>query len=490
MLWLLMFLTLVVGGLATYWPLRHGPTRVALYNALGNLLVVLFGTLSANVIIEHIVDRRVGVPGFTRLVYQSIIIVALLSFFAVTAETTHDWSRWRRALASAVALLGVADGAWWVGHALAGPAWAHLCYNGFGATPWPLLVMNLSISASFLSVAGRLVSEHVRFLRDPGRRLDRGLISWVLVLWSLTALEPIVIAGQTALSLVGGNPTTLMPILDDLAGLGLLLALGIVLHNPLRWVLSRVRYALYLLLEPRQRWVLRNLHASYTLAQRERAYLEGVRNSRWRRTIALQGIGQQERVVLAPNRRPIVVSLITRAGPVIEPIRRYHTRVSRVLGDKLVQVERKQSQAYVRYAGEREHLWRSANVAVLREVASLPLCEGWPVHAIRSIEEAAMLLTTNPNNALSPASDEHTSPDDEADDAEVVRRRELEESIVVSDGYRIVTIVAGPDFYPDLRRQWEGPGWRREAATVLTEILARRGPITRERHDWPGTASA
>lgn len=490
MLWPLMFLTLVVGGLATYWPLRHGPTRIALYNALGNLLVVLFGTLSANVVIEHIVDRRVGVPGFTRLVYQSIIIVALLSFFAVTAETIHDWSRWRRALASAVALLLVADGAWWVGSTLAGPAWAHLCYNGFGATPWPLLVMNLGISASFLVVAGRLVSEHVRFLRDPSRRLDRGLISWVLVVWSVTALQPLFIAGQTLISLGGGNPTTLMPALDNLAGLSLVLALGLVLHGSLRALLAWVRYALYVRLEPGQRWILRNLHAAYTLAHRERVYLEGTRDSRWRRTIAFQSRGQQARVALVGDHRPIVVSLLNRAGPAMRLIRRCHSCVSCVLRGEVVQVERKKSQAYVRYAGEREHLWRFANAAVLHDIASLPLCEGWPVHAIRSIKEAAVLLTANPNNALSPASDEHIAPDDEADDAEVVRRRELEESIVVSDGYRIVTIVAGPDFYPDLRRQWEGPGWRREAATVLMEILARRGTITRERHDWPGTASA
>lgn len=175
----------------------------------------------------------------------------------------------------------------------------------------------------------------------------------------------------------------------------------------------------------------------------------------------------------------------------MRPIRRCHTRVSCVLGGKLVQVERKQSQAYVRYAGEREHLWPFANSAILREVASLPLCEGWPAHAIRSIGEAAVLLTTDSDNALSPPADERAAMDDDADDSEAVRRREMEESIVVSDGYRIAMIVAGPHFYPDLSRQWEGPGWRREAAIVLTEILARHETATQERHDWQqGIASA
>ncbi len=507
MLWPLLFLTLLVGGLATYWPLRHGPTRIALYNALGNLLIVIFGTLAGNLVIAHAVDRWVGVPGFTRLVYQSIIIAALLSFLAITAETIHDWSRWRRALVSSFALLLVADGTWAIGHALVGPAWAHLCYNGFGASPWPLLVMNLAMSASFLAVAGHLMSAHVRFLRDPGRRLDRGLISWVLVLWSMNALEAIVILGQTALSLAGRDATALMPTLDNVAGLGLLIALGIVLHRPLGSLLSRGRYALYLLLEPEQRWVLRNLHAAYTLALRERSYLEGVRDSPWRRRITLQDMGQQARVVLARDHSPLVlardhsplvlardhsplaVSLLNRAGSAIGPIRRCRSRVSSVLGGGLVQMGREQRDVYVRYTGEREHLWRFANSVVLREVASLPLREGWPAHAIRSMTEAGVLLTAASYNGLSPAVEELTPTGDD-DDAETLRRRDMEESIVVSDGYRIVMIVAGPHFYPDLHRQRERWGWQREAATVLTEILARHGAVARKHHDKEGAVPA
>jgi len=188
-------------------PFRRKITPLATHNAVAWALVVVFVTLT-NPDTARAVDQWIGVTGISRVVYQSLLLAALLVWLKIATLYTHDTERWRRHARGPVALLALSNLAWLLIRFSGGGDGAY--YGGFAARPWPAFLMNMSIAASYAWVAIELIAYHVHVLRTRGVGADRSYLISAIALWASVLPQPAIIATGTIKTALGGTPADLI----------------------------------------------------------------------------------------------------------------------------------------------------------------------------------------------------------------------------------------------------------------------------------------
>ncbi len=160
-------------------PFRRKITPIATHNAVAWALIVVFAKLAIPDT-ARAVDQWIGVTGISRVVYQTLLIAALLVWLKTATFYTHDMEWWRRHARGPVALLALSNLAWLLIRFSGGDDGAY--YGGFAARPWPAFLMNMSIAASYAWVAIELIAYHVHVLRTRGAGADRSYLISAIVL--------------------------------------------------------------------------------------------------------------------------------------------------------------------------------------------------------------------------------------------------------------------------------------------------------------------
>ncbi len=235
-------------------PFRRKITPIATHNAVAWALIVVFAKLAIPDT-ARAVDQWIGVTGISRVVYQTLLIAALLVWLKTATFYTHDMEWWRRHARGPVALLALSNLAWLLIRFSGGDDGAY--YGGFAARPWPAFLMNMSIAASYAWVAIELIAYHVHVLRTRGAGADRSYLISAIVLWASVLPQPAIIATGTIRTALGGNPADLIQ-WANMAGAFAALA-GIIFVTS-RIILSRKgrRFALRLI-EPDHERMARDL---------------------------------------------------------------------------------------------------------------------------------------------------------------------------------------------------------------------------------------
>jgi len=188
-------------------PFRRKITPIAIHNAVAWALVVVFAKLAIPDT-ARAVDQWIGMTGISRVVYQTLLIAALLVWLKTATFYTHDTERWRRHARGPVALLLLSNLAWLLIRFSGGGDGAY--YGGFSARPWPAFLMNMSIAASYAWVTIELIAYHIHVLRTRGAGADRSYLISGIALWASVLPQPAIIVTGTIKTALGGNPADLI----------------------------------------------------------------------------------------------------------------------------------------------------------------------------------------------------------------------------------------------------------------------------------------
>jgi len=193
--------------------------------------------------------------------------------------------------------------------------------------------------------------------------------------------------------------------------------------------------------------------------------------------------------VLTGSPRPVTLSLRPIMRACLVPAERtVHPYLSRWLRSEHMKLRANRVQAVVLLSGRRRHLSIYAHPEVVRAVADRCVGRGFSSYRHRVAVEAARWLTFSLDNAL--RDEEYRDPGDVSPPTTgrvpQIRAFLEQESCLIADVYRLVLLVVGPAYLPEIARRHEGPGWRHDAAALIRGVLEERGLLDDIRREMEG----
>jgi len=165
-----------------------------------------------------------------------------------------------------------------------------------------------------------------------------------------------------------------------------------------------------------------------------------------------------------------------------------HLYLSRWLHSEHLKLRLNRNQAVVLLSDRRRHLSIYAHLDAVRSVADRCTEQVFSIHQRRATVEAARWITFNLDNAL--RDEEYRDPTDVSPPvtARVPQIRAFldQESRLIADVYRILMLVVGFGYLPEIARRREEPGWRHDAAALIRGVLEERGMFDTIRREMEG----
>jgi len=187
--------------------------------------------------------------------------------------------------------------------------------------------------------------------------------------------------------------------------------------------------------------------------------------------------------------RPVALFMSPIARACLAPLeRKAHPYLSRWLRSEHMKLRLNRNQAVVLLSDRRKHLSIYAHPDTVRAVADRCTERTFLAYQRRTTVEAARWITFNLDNAL--LDEEYHDPTDVSlpTTARVpqIRASLEQESRLSADVYRVLMLVVGPTYLPEIARRYEGPGWRHDAAVLIRDVLEERGMLDSIRREMEG----
>jgi len=417
------------------------PTRVnvlwSLSLACACLGLVCWPNLTATTL-----DRYAHVPGLGHLATATFTSASFVLQFAFTCAVAGCWT-WRRY--GAVMLYGMLAGlyiALWL--AIHNSFDVYRSYNG-----WPPIVLatNLTLVALIGYAAAIGIYGYAGWLRDEAHSSERIIAGSATTVFTLAGVYVTLVLGQTIASLLGLGSTEIMGFTGPITLAAGSIAAGVI------WVLTGERtrslraYA-QLVFALRQREV--------ELEKRERAVAVREELEKRERAVAVrEELEKRERAVAVREEHQTAL-----AGDIAD--------LAVWVEDHLIQIHVEVDERPVADMAT----WSAATgQSAYQRTATLMTTR------LTLLAQARVLRLPRYDLDLLPDEDEDQGQPDE-DDASMAENlpQEVEErENLLSDVLRLLQLVDPQPLPEGIEPREEPPGWRRDAATAITETLRRYG---------------
>jgi len=369
-----------------------------------------------------ILDTAAGTAGLAHLVTDTSITGTFMLQFAFTCTVSDGWTPKRRGLVALyVALVGLYVAEWAVIHN------GYSFYHGYSGWPFPVLATNLTLVALIGYAAGVGIYGYARYLRDDAHSSERMVAAGAITVFGLAGLYGLLVLGQTLAAALGLGSTEILGFTGPIMGVACSTALGVV------WLLTG-------------KW-----------SRRLRAYAQAVFALR-RREVEVE---QRAREVAAREER---------LGELKGDIAILAVWVE----DHLIQIHAEVDERPVADMAT----WSAATgQSAYQRMATLMTTR------LTLLAQARVLRLPRYDLDLLPDEDEDQGQPDEDDVsmAENLPQEVEERENLLSDVLRLLQLVDPQPLPEGIEPREEPPGWRRDAATAITETLRRYGLDRRRR---------
>ncbi len=234
--------------------LRRLPVRASLLALAAGLWIVVSFALMVN---TDLADEATRTVGLARILIDVTGTLGFLTEWAFIRVATRLWTRrsWLGVVVYGV-MLAVDLVAWAALHGSGAGRTASAYYPGYGAHPFPKLVMNVTEGVLIVFTGILAAAGYVGSARCAKRRFARRSSIACVVAFTFVIEYGIMVILQTLASLAGAKPTSILWLREPLGIVGMLVGLGAIWSNTHgRRIMRAVKWTLACYLEV-DLWVL------------------------------------------------------------------------------------------------------------------------------------------------------------------------------------------------------------------------------------------